>query len=66
MMVKGDWKIVQPPRSDWMLFNLAQDPSESNDMAASEPDQLTALVAEFNRYAEERNYIEVNADSIQP
>ena len=66
MMVKGDWKIVQQPRGNWMLFNLAQDPSEQRDFAASRPEVLASLVTEFNRFAAERNYIEVNADIIQP
>ena len=66
MMVKGDWKIVKPPRRDWLLFNISDDPRESRDLATSMPEQLATLVAEFNRFAIERNYIEVNAEINQP
>lgn len=66
MMVQGDWKIVQLPRSDWMLFNLADDPSESTNLASTYPEILDPLVDQFNRFAEERNYIEVNAAINQP
>ena len=66
MMVQGDWKIVQLPRNDWLLFNLANDPSESTDLAATYPEILDPLVDQFNRFAEERNYIQVNATINQP
>lgn len=66
MMIKGDWKIVQLPRRDWLLFNIADDPSESTDLAAREPARLAAMVAEFNTYAQARNYIEVNTTINQP
>ena len=66
MMVRGDWKIVQQPRAGWLLFNLADDPSESNDLAAQRPQVLESMVTEFNRFAAARNYIEVNAVINQP
>jgi len=49
---------VQLPRRDWLLVNIADDPSESTDLAA--------LVAEFNEYAQARNSIEVNTAINQP
>jgi len=66
MMKKGEWKIVQRPREDWMLFNILEDPSELNDLAESLPAQLAELVSEFNGFAKERNYIEVNDEINQP
>ena len=57
------WKIVslQAPRqpmqlNNWMLFNLALDPAELNDLAAQHPDTLARLVAEFEADAT-ANYV---------
>lgn len=51
-MVSGDWKAVckHQPGADfetevWELYNLADDPSECNDLATDQPDRLTDLVA---------------------
>jgi len=57
---------VQLPRRDWLLVNIADDPSESTDLAAQGPERLAALVAEFNEYARARNSIEVNTAINQP
>ncbi len=66
MMVRGEWKIVQLPRQAWMLFNMVEDPSERNDLAAAMPEQLERMVSIFNGFARERHYIEVNAAINQP
>ena len=48
---KGDWKIVrEKPNQSWQLFHLAEDISESRDLAESEPDKRAELVAEFDRW----------------
>jgi arylsulfatase len=61
--ISGDWKIVslQTPLqaidlANWMLFNIAQDPTEIHDLAAKEPDKLRLLVAEFEQEAS-ANYV---------
>ncbi|NNJ25118.1 sulfatase-like hydrolase/transferase [Alienimonas chondri] len=42
----GDLKAVRPSRdSEWELYDLAADPSESRDLAAERPDDLELLVA---------------------
>ena len=63
---KGDWKAVYLPKSGstypregtgegkWQLFNLATDPAESLDLAASHPDKLAELVADWDRYAAQK------------
>lgn len=66
MMIKGDWKIVQRPRENWMLFNMINDPDESSDQAGNMPELLNSMVMEFNGFAEERNYIEVTSNINQP
>ena len=63
---KGDWKIVYlfPPhgQSRWQLFNLKDDPSELNDLAAARPDVLNELLLEWNRYTTENNVLPLEAD----
>jgi arylsulfatase len=52
--INGGWKIVslQPPTQainldNWMLFDLQADPTEIHDLAATQPEVLRRLVAEF-------------------
>ena len=47
----GDWKLQRtenPVRT--RLFNLATDPTEQNDSAASEPQRAAALLAQLQRF----------------
>ena len=53
--IEHDWKIVslQPPGTpidlhNWMLFDLCADATETQDLAAGQPDKLRALVAAFD------------------
>ena len=57
-MIDGTWKIVslQPPDAgidldNWMLFDLAADPCETEDVAGREPEVLARLAAAFNEDA---------------
>lgn len=61
--ISGDWKIVslQPPLqainlNNWMLFNIANDPTEVQDLAGCEPDILRRLIEEFEEEAT-ANYV---------
>jgi arylsulfatase len=58
---QGDWKIrweIKPiGKSDWELFNLAQDPGERNDLAAQNPDKLKEMLILWDKYAKENNVI---------
>lgn len=50
----GNWKIVrEKPEQDWMLFNLAEDISESHDLSDQHPDHLMQLTAEFDRWQQD-------------
>ncbi|MBL3556372.1 arylsulfatase [Marinobacter sp. JB05H06] len=53
---KGDWKIrlLENPYGPgtWQLFNLAEDPTETTDLAAKEPEKLEEMVAEWDRYVD--------------
>ncbi|MBJ07162.1 MAG: N-acetylgalactosamine-4-sulfatase [Verrucomicrobiaceae bacterium] len=46
----GDWKIVRmgqqffPGNAKWELYDLSRDIAEGNDLAASDPERVTALV----------------------
>jgi arylsulfatase A-like enzyme len=39
----GDWKLVRTPLEEHWLFNLAEDVSESNDVADENPAVVSAL-----------------------
>jgi hypothetical protein len=61
--IRDGWKIVslQPPGKpldldNWMLFDLAQDATETHDLAARRPDKLAELVAAFDADARD-NYV---------
>lgn len=67
---KGDWKLVKHPTQDffkpqkitpdtfaWQLYNLANDPTESNNLAASKPKVLKAMIKQWEIYAQENNII---------
>ncbi len=43
---QGQWRAVRPrQQAKWELYNLAADPSESNDVAATQPEILKKLEA---------------------
>ncbi len=63
-LVKGDWKVVASDRTEtwdlttsasvdnpWALYNLGDDPGETNDIAAENPEKLAELDAEFKEQA---------------
>ena len=48
---KGDWKIVrETPNDPWQLFNLKKDPSESWNLAETNPQRVAHLAAEFRKW----------------
>jgi arylsulfatase A-like enzyme len=53
-VIQDNWKILwgkrttQPPK--WELYNLAEDRSETNDVADRHPNKVTALAAEWEAY----------------
>ena len=57
----GHWKLVnlKPPygNGNWQLYNLQQDPAESRDLAASQPQKLQQLLALWQHYDKENNVI---------
>jgi len=59
--IMGDWKILslRPPEGDgsWHLYNLAQDPGETLNLAAEHPQRMRAMLARYAAYAEENGVI---------
>lgn len=62
-MRKGDWKIVhiakanggvgEPNGDGWELFNVAEDPGETKDLAEVHPQKLKELLACWEEYVNE-------------
>ena len=65
---KGDWKVVMLPAAariistelpidQWLLYNVADDPGETIDLAKSHPEKLGELVAAWETYARETGVV---------
>ncbi len=63
---QGDYKLTKnnPPfgNRQWRLYRPVEDPAEVNDLAAKNPDLVASLLAEYERFADEVNLIEVPED----
>ena len=46
----GDWKLVRTPSEEHWLFNLAEDVSESNDLANEYPDKVSEFRASLEAW----------------
>jgi len=47
----GDWKLVGKHGGPWELYDLAEDRTEGNDLAAKIPDRVNALSAMYDTWA---------------
>ena len=60
-LFKGDYKIVinrtQQNETQWHLFNIRTDPSESRDLAREQPGLLEEMRADYENYAEANNVL---------
>jgi arylsulfatase len=70
----GDWKLVAPFKirgrkevnKQWELYNLEQDPTEQNNLAARYPDQVEALSNAYENWAQKVNVLtKVEMDSLK-
>jgi len=63
---RGDYKLVRniPPYGDrkWHLYNLRNDPSESQDLAGTEPDRVQSMTEAYAEYVKKNGVIEVPDD----
>jgi arylsulfatase len=62
---KGHWKLtkIEAPfgKNRFELFNLDEDPTESNDLSVEQPEKYQELLAEWDRYVEHNGVILVNS-----
>ena len=49
----GDWKIVSFRSGPWELYQLSEDRTELNNLAAKEPERVKRMAAEWHRIARE-------------
>lgn len=42
---RDDWKVLKLGNQPWKLYKISDDPSESNDLAAQQPERLLEMVA---------------------
>ncbi|MHA0327643.1 arylsulfatase [Sphingomonas melonis] len=62
---QGDWKAVNLGDA-WRLFNIADDPGETHDLATREPARLKALVAAWDAYGKDTGVIMPSEPSRYP
>ncbi|MEW4454686.1 arylsulfatase [Bremerella sp. JC817] len=46
----GNWKLVKYGKTDWELYDLASDPTELNDLAATQPKKVQELNAQWQAW----------------
>ncbi len=49
----GDWKLVSFKSQPWELYNIAEDRTELNDLAAQFPERVNAMAATWHQMAKE-------------
>ena len=63
VLFQGDYKLVvnQPPIGDgqWRLFNIVEDPGETVDLAASEPQRFQRMLANYEQYRRDNKVVPV-------
>ncbi|MCY7356883.1 MAG: sulfatase-like hydrolase/transferase, partial [Rudanella sp.] len=51
---KADWKLVKDTDdTDWELYNLKADPTETNNLASKQPQLVTSLRTEYDVWAKQ-------------
>jgi arylsulfatase A-like enzyme len=65
-LYKGDWKIVKnaKPHGDlvWHLYNITNDPGETNDLSKENPQLLAAMIKDYEDYAKKNGVIDLGPD----
>jgi arylsulfatase len=63
---QGDYKLLRniPPYGDrkWHLYDLRTDPTESRDLAGSQPERVKEMVQDYEEYVRKNGVIEVPDD----
>lgn len=65
----GDWKLIFTPEpmggtGEYALYNLAEDPGETRDLAADHPDILDELSRKWDQYAEDNGVVPVDFEAV--
>lgn len=56
-----DWKAVRPGKNNknpWQLYNLANDPTEQNDLADQHPDRVKQLAEQWEQWWADKGSVE--------
>jgi arylsulfatase A-like enzyme len=65
-LFQGPYKIVKNRGpvgdSEWHLFNIVDDPGETNDLREAMPDKMTNMLEHYHQYAAENGVLEVPAN----
>ena len=65
-LFKGDLKLARngKPYGDgvWRLYNLANDPGETNDLKETAPELFAEMMGHYMEYAEENGVVEMGVD----
>jgi arylsulfatase A-like enzyme len=48
---QGEWKITDRGNGRWLLFNIVQDPGETRDLSAAEPEIKARMISAYDAYA---------------
>lgn len=56
-LYRGNWKLTKTPRpygdGAWHLYDITQDPGETNDLAGQQTELVEQMQSEYRRYAEQ-------------
>lgn len=52
-LIQGSWKLVSAKLGRWELYNIDEDRTESNDLAAVHPERVAEMQAEWFRLAKD-------------
>ncbi len=65
-LYQGQWKLRRIPRpigeGQWQLFNVLEDPGETRDLSAQQPDIFRALQDAYKAYKNQAGVIELGSD----
>ena len=66
-VVQGEYKAIKVRTGmfgdgEWHLYNIIDDPSESNPLEGEDPERLASMQALYASYVEANNIIEVASD----
>ena len=57
MFRQGDWKLVRANGDAWELYNMKDDPAETNDLSASNPVKLQEMINSYNNWNAKKGYV---------